>query len=720
MSTDTDHSIRHPGRVRLRLRTDLRFYPQTGQRPYCLVEDLVRSKYYRLGVAEYTFASLLDGNTTLSEALAKAANIAPMACFNEQDALSICKWLVDKELAEVVTGQDRSGSRKAAPTAQIDRYNPLAFRVPLLHPDRLFDAATPWIDWLFRPPAVFAWLLLIIVAGYGVLSDGSRFLATSRQVFAASNWIYLIACWIFLKVVHEFAHGVVCKRYGGSVREAGIIFVLFAPLAYVDVTCSWRFRSKWQRIFTATAGMYVEILIACLAAIVWRQSSPGMLSQLAFNIATMAGVNTLLFNANPLMRFDGYYILSDWVNLPNLYSSGQQYVHYLFRRYWFGVNPRLPDWGMPEAVLIRLYGIAAFAWRIVVCVGLVLVASTLFHGAGAILALIAVAMWLGRPAYRLAASLRDKQGVRQIDRRHFSVVSGLVVGSGALLLLTVPWLGPACAPGRVTYAPLHVIRPDSAGFVCNVRVMDGELVEAGQVLLSLENQELQRELQDLDLQIEMSRVKGRMYEQQLQLALAQAEQASLSALRTRREELAAQVSALTLRAPAAGQVVGSRLDQLVGTYVEEGEELLAIGSESEKELVISIAQENVHQFEAQLEGRVRVWFPGQTRLACRLTELQPRARLQPPDPAFAASSGGPIPVQPADGADHEFVFLAPRFVGKVALDAKQSESVRAGQFAIVSFVPQDEMLGEHLYRRAATWIRNRLKSASAKTTSGSI
>jgi len=131
------------------------------------------------------------------------------------------------------------------------------------------------LQWLFSRPAVLIWLLLVLTAAHQIYDKADRFWACSGRVLAPGNWLWLLLCWLVLKLVHELAHAVVCKKYGGSIREAGILFVLLTPIAYVDVTSAWRFRSKWQRIFTATAGMYVELGLAAAAALAWSRTDAG-------------------------------------------------------------------------------------------------------------------------------------------------------------------------------------------------------------------------------------------------------------------------------------------------------------------------------------------------------------------------------------------------------------------------------------------------------------
>ena len=362
-----DYQIRDLGRMVLALRNDLIFTPQMidGQRGY-VIEDPLKSKFYRVGIAEYKFISLLDGTTSVADALRLTAATLADEAFTQDEAATICKWLVDSGLAHTPesaqSGRLSDAADKADRAKTMQRINPICVRIPLIRPDRFLDAITPSIGWLFGPVGWTLALILALVAAVQLIVHADRFGSAVNGVFAPSRWIWLGVTWLGLKVVHEIAHGVVCKRYGGSVREGGLMFILLAPLAYVDVTSSWRFSSKWHRIYTAAAGMYIELIVASIAAIVWSHTEVGLLNDMAFNLVLMASLTTLVFNANPLMRFDGYYILSDFLQVPNLYPNGQQYLVYLGRRYLLGLKCASPRWCKGKDAIIKLYGVAAMFW----------------------------------------------------------------------------------------------------------------------------------------------------------------------------------------------------------------------------------------------------------------------------------------------------------------------------------------------------------------------
>lgn len=721
MQSEFDHRVCEVGATRLKLRNDLIFTPDSsGGLPFYMVEDRLNSRYFRLGVAEYTFVSLLDGDTTINEALSHLSNVLPDHQLTEADAASHCKWLVEMDLAHSAGSSQSSRLAESAQTTYekkaAEKWNPLMFRIPLGRPDAWFDAMVKPLAWLFSPLAGAAWLLLLTVGGYLIANQWDRFIASPQGMFEASNWLWMALIWVVLKVVHEISHGVVCKMYGGRVRETGVMFMLFAPLAYVDVTSTWSFRSRWRRMHVAAAGMYIELLIAALAAIVWSQTESPWLANICFNIIFMSSLTTLMFNANPLMKFDGYYILSDALDIPNLYTSGQSYLQTWGRRYLFGSPATLPQWGWKNGIIIRVYGWASFGWRTMVCLGMVLTAATLFHGAGIVLAVLAIVLWYGIPAVSLAKYLAVGEAGDQPNRLRFFLTTGSALAAAVLILAFAPWPGVTKAPVVVEYSPHVVVRAASSGFVKKIYVHSGDDVKQGQLLLELENRSLVRELADLDLQIQQSKIRSRQFQQKGELAAEQAEAKKREGLLTQRNEKQLQVDKLTIRAAVAGKAIGRNLAAKLGAWCEEGDEILSIGDEASKELVLSIAQSDVKTFSQRIGKSVSIDLPGRTSWQSTLEKVIPRATKEPPHDSLIAANGGPLAVKPVtDSGDAKFELLAPRFKGVVSLNRTASKQLFSGQRAWVSYRPFHESVGSHLYHAATSWIRQRFEAAGLQS-----
>ena len=715
-------------RAIITVRDDLIFTPrQSGGKMGYVVEDPVNSKFFRIGLPEYTFISLLDGRTSIQEALRISGTSLGDAAFSEQDALAICKWLIDAGLAH--TQESARADRLIDRADKIEgglyqsRLNPLFIKIPLFNPDSLIERLHPWIGWIHSLPFLLIWPLVCLSGLYAVCSDWSRFAAASVGVFAPGNWLWLGVAWLLLKVFHELSHGLACKRYGGHVRETGVVLILFAPVAYVDVTSCWRFRSKWHRIHTSAAGMFIEFFIAAVAAWIWSHTETGVINHISYNVILMASLSTLLFNANPLMRFDGYYILTDLLDILNLYGSGQQFLVYLVRKVVLGLPAKLPPWSGAKGIFIRIYGIASLWWRIVVCTGLTITAATLFHGAGIVLAAMAVMLWLGLPAIRFIKFLLLGNELEKPSLPRFLCTLSLGASLAGALLLGVSWPGTTRCPAIVEYAPLSVVRANTAGFVQEIRVRGGQLVCQGEVLAILRNDELEVDLQQLELSIRQSELNSRIKHQNREMAAYQVELENIEALKKRRRELQRQTEGLTVHAPASGRVIGRHLDSLVGSYLAEGREIFAIGREEKKELQISIAQEDVDLYAENIGEVVQVQIPGQKAFESSLTKVEPQASLVPPHPAFGASLGGPLAVEVKQSgsnssvnSDDAYQLLEPRFVGIVELPAGHSAFLKAGQFGAVQLRSKHQTVGAHFYTFLRRWlsqlIQRRIRSST--------
>ncbi|HWL75210.1 MAG TPA: biotin/lipoyl-binding protein, partial [Burkholderiaceae bacterium] len=351
-----------------------------------------------------------------------------------------------------------------------------------------------------------------MTAIWHLFAYGPKVAQNSNVIFRPEHWLTMALLWLALKLGHEFFHALACKKYGGNVNRAGVMVILLAPVAFVDVTSSWRFPSKWQRIITAAAGMYFELCVAAIGVIVWCHTRDGWVHRLAGEASIIAGIGTLLFNANPLMRFDGYFVLSDLLGIPNLYSHGRQYLTNAIEKCAFGIkSPALP---VPPGKLkwVGCYGLAAFLWRLFVLVSLSIAAIGLLSYAGAVVAAALAWVWFLQPALMRLRRVLTDTAVRPNPKR--VLVAGCAVGAvlmSAMLAASRPTV--VQVPAVVEYSPLSVVRTTSPGFVEQVLVRSGDLVEQGQVIATLRNDDLQLELGELQLAREQSLVYGRIHAQ---------------------------------------------------------------------------------------------------------------------------------------------------------------------------------------------------------------
>ena len=692
--------------ARLMMRRDLKTTLQeVSGNSYMMLEDPVTSKFYRIGKREWDFVRLLDGNHTIREAVWLYRKNEHVDALTEKEISFLCNWLGRTEL---LVNRD-STEHPLQEVAQTHWWaNPLFIKVPLFNPNHLLDAATKMLAWSVCKQAFLFWLILCVSAAYVVLSNFDRFSRNFSEVLAVDNWIYLFLTWFGLKLIHETYHGIICKKYGGTVPRCGMMLILFSPVAFVDVTSSWRFRSKWHRIFTAAGGMYSEFFVAAIAAWIWAYTETGLLNQICHNIVTMASVSTLLFNANFLMRFDGYYIFSDLVGIQNIYVSGQQYIRYIGRQYLLGIDSVAPVLPAGKEMIVRLYAVASLLWRWIFTIGIIAVAATLFHGFGIVLAAMAAVTWFVIPLAKLARILIKPQAHESPNRVRVCTLS---LGCLCLvsLIVVLPWPGGITAPAIVEYSDMQLVRVDSPGFIDKVHVQTGQRVDTGDILLTIRNPETESKLEDLELRILQSKRKSQILLRDNDRAGYQVEEKNRETLRKQRDELARQVDSLTIYATMPGRIIGRDLETLHGQYFEMGEVLLGIGEDSKKELKVSIAQKDLKSFVNQQDSTPYVRVRGRSRIRdTRLTRVDPRASVRLPHDALAAPLGGPLTVTNAESSEGSYQLLEPRFLGTVTIPNAEACNLFAGELAKVRIRTVDETIGEHIYDILNRWLRAKM------------
>lgn len=693
---------------RLRMADDVRIWPirERGDLVY-RIEIPSLHRFFRVGYEEYVFISLLDGSTTIPQACGLAAKKLGSRAPTSAQAGTIVRWLLQNELAYLEN--DSPPVRRAYstidsitnnPTGLFKRLNPFWIKVPLPFSDVILDVCAKTLRPIFAPQAVFLAVVLMIGAAGVLVTHWTEFVTESASVFHPANWIWLLLTWVALKVVHELAHAVACDRQGAEVKEAGLVFILFAPLAYVDVTSCWRMNSRWSRIAVAIAGMYVELVIASVAIIWWAFAADAQSRYLLQNLVLTASVSTLLFNANFLMRFDGYYIVSDLIEIPNLYGEGEAAIRRLASQAATGEqtgNGALSGW---RKRFVLVYGLAALLWRIVICFSLAVAASTMFAGAGIAMTVIGMAIWFGGPLtrlYQFAADLRLRDPNRFIRG---VVVSGATVAAFGWLMFYCPLPTALSVPAVAQYLPETMMRSRASGFITKIHVSNGQMVKEGDVLVELENRELVSQLQQLEISFKQNEVRLRQAIDRHQPAERQVLQEDQKSITEQLEQLRKQAEGLRVVATRSGRVVARGLEARLDTYVEEGDPLLVVASESDKELVAVIDQDAVEEVRPYVGKPLRFRSANFDSLPGMLDRIEPRATDRLPSPSLAASEGGSLAVQPVTNKDdpEDVRLLEPHFRGRVVIEPEVAAEVPAGMRMRVSVGYRTEPVATRIRR----------------------
>jgi putative peptide zinc metalloprotease protein len=629
----------------LKLRKDLQFSLQSYGNERCyLLEDPVNASYFRIGLDEYQLLQALDGENDWERLIKNQ-----LGDLDPQQLPLLVHWLIQNQLAYVKINEtwQLSDVKKDKFQVLAQSLNWLFIKIPVGSPDRLLTYLLPFLRPLLGWGFFTLWLLVVITGLWQMISHFDRFTQSADQLLSIHNATYLIAAWLIIKTLHELFHGLVCKNYGGYIHQAGVMLILFAPIGgYVNATSSWKLTSRWQRIHVSFAGMYIELFLAAIAAWIWVYTEAGQLNFLAYNVIVIASIATLLFNANPLMRFDGYYILTDMVNIPNLYTLGQKYVIYLNQRYLQGRKIPDPLQYQTRAWFIRFYGISALIWRWLVTVTLIVLAHLLWHGAGFILAVLAAFVMVILPLLRFALQLPQLPQRAAILTRLLLMV-GLGGGLVIFLLMHLHWSPRLIVPAVVDYAQETLIRVDTPGTLREILVQTGQSVKKGELLLVLDNFDLTTDYEDLHKQIKIVQLKQQQLLQQQHLAEHQAEAEKLLELQRKMRELDQQIKALMLYAPHDGKALIGRLEENLQRYLTRGTELLSIAEADRFQIMLSIAQQDIDAFRGQEGVFIRFMRDSDPHQywQARLTQIKPTASSYIHYPALTALGGGNLAVK---------------------------------------------------------------------------
>ena len=698
----------------LNLRQELRFETRSQQgKRFVVVEDPVRNKFFQIGLREFALISTIDGKRTMAELAAELDGDEDHDAF----AVQICQWLIQSNLAfcESIDSSKRINSqvKSLQKASLIGKMNPISFKVKLFNPTRALNAISPIAKWAFSKAFFVLWCVVAVVGLKTIWSQWDAMGGASTGILSGNGWIWMLAFWLILKIIHEAAHGIACRKYGGEVPEAGVLMLLFTPMAYVNVTSMWRFSSRWHRIVVAAAGMYVELFIAFISVIVWSQTE-GLVADAAFQLFIMSSVTTILFNANPLMRFDGYFILSDLLGVANLYPKGTKWFGDRLKSLVFG-TPTTPNL-IPSGEFWRcaIYGTMAFFWKMLISISLTIGASVLLPNFGVLLAAIGATLWIAMPLYQQYQQTIGSKAKHPVSPRRLAISLGTIACIAGLLFFVLGAPATKSAPAVVQFANETILRAESPGFIQEVLVASGDTVKKGDLLVRLRNQELLDEVIELSCDVDGSRIQVRIHQQDEELGLATIEEERLTGLEKQLKEKTRMAKSLEIRAPFDGFVFQRQLQNMQGQFVEQGDPVLNVARHHSKEVIVSMDQRDFDSVKENQGQEIRVAIPGMPVFKSRFSRVNPRASTATTHPSLCAFAGGSLPVKPA-GSESEngpaFELLTPRFSAELTLEDEISQSLHSGQRGLAFFKTGRQSMGSYLFLASCEWLRNKIELA---------
>ncbi|MEO0479819.1 MAG: HlyD family efflux transporter periplasmic adaptor subunit [Planctomycetota bacterium] len=546
--------------------------------PHYVLRDRLTGRVHRLDLVGYRIACAMRGQADLAT-LSVELTSAKVA----EDADEIFEIARDLHRAGLVTLPIDDGAERYARSQKVrnqkrqKRFTDFLFlQIPLFSPDRFLDRTVRHARGLFTKTALATWTLLTLAAIGLVVTRFDDFTAPLLDLVALENLPWLLVALVGLKVIHEFGHAYCCKAFGGSVPEMGVVLFVGAPLAYCDATSSWSFRSRSRRIAVGLAGMYFESFIAILATFVWAMTDPGPVNTISHQVIFLASVTTLFFNLNPLIRFDGYHILADIVEIPNLKARSIDELRRWFDRRILGHRGVEPTETGGRRAFLLSFGVASSVYRITLTLSICFTIATTLFFVGTAMAAIYLARTLLqflRGAFRHLCRAEDTRPVRA---RALVVAILLFVGL-PLVTALVPVRWPQVARGVIAFENEALVRAEVGGELLGILAHRNAPVTRGQILADLSDDGLLLARDEAVAELELARME---LEAAQRVELAEGERLAVR-VRLWEERLAERERDLERLRPAApmdGLVVSARSSDEHGVRTEPGDPIAEIVS----------------------------------------------------------------------------------------------------------------------------------------------
>jgi putative peptide zinc metalloprotease protein len=658
--------------LRAKLRSSAQITRQfyRGERWY-VVRDPAGNQFHRLSDAAYRFVGLLDGSRTVAEAWDLAGGQLADDAPTQPEVIQILSHLYSANLIDSDVTPDSAVLLRRHKKLQQRKMkgrlmNVLFPRIPLWDPDRFLKLWMPLVRVMFSKFGAVFWLAVILGALAMLAPEWDRIKTATQFSIAPGNWLWLWGVFVFVKLIHELGHAFACRRFGGECHELGIMFLVLIPTPYVDASTAWAFPNKWHRMFVGAAGMIVELFFAALCVFVWLYVNPNSLaSQLAFNAMLVAGVSTVIFNANPLLRYDGYYILSDYLEIPNLRQKSAEYTLGLIKRHLFRVKAHQPLPPVLQRFWLFTYCVTSSVYRVFVGFAIILLVTYQLPEQlkiiGVLMGLGAVTTFLLVPVFKTFKYLTIEP---ELHRKRGRATAITLAFATAVVVLV------GMVPFWVNIDAVAVVEPSSGmkkhlfsledGFVKEIRAQDGQLVRKGDVILVCRNEALEKDIRQA--QADLGRIDAEIRRSAaVDRAARGYHEESRKAIQKRLALLRKRHASLTVRAPIDGELVSPQLRDLHGRFIPRNEELAIVQRIEDLDARVVLRQEDVEPVIEQAgkamtgpEGRekrrveVRMASDVDTFLPAESVRLVPQAPEYLPSAAPTQAGGGEIATDPRD------------------------------------------------------------------------
>ncbi len=579
---------------------------------------------------------------------------------------------------------------------------PWMIKIPLGNPNLILSKLARATGFLWTLPAFVLWVLLILWGGLEVLEHFSDLqLFWSTRFLDPTNIVLALFIYPVLKFVHEMGHGLAAKHWGADVVETGVLLILFVPLPYIDVSQSSFFPQKYQRMVVAAAGMIFELSISVVALMVWVATDSILLKDVCMNVILIGAVSSVFFNANPLLKFDGYYLLSDFIEIPNLSTRAAQMSKYVVYHHIFKLPVQIVAHSLSEARWLLSYGVLSQSYRLAISFYIAMYLGSKYFFIGVLLALWLIAVQILKP-WTLGLFNLFAEAKKSSAKNRAVAILGSTAAIACIVIFVVPFQFNQSFRGILMLDGPAEVKAYASGFVTKILVRHNERVSTGQVLFYLENANIEPEMRYMENKIKESDTLYHLYREQDPAQAAyhadqtQAYQLELDDLKTERESM-------SIRSPVDGHFQKLALNSVLGRYIPKGTRVGDVISPSHLSVVLMLTEEEMRRVEELRQAKIVLPSMGAEVFNVIEVQATPGATAQLPSPFLGTLFGGGVPVDTSDSSGIKL--LKPMF--RVALKTDANKRLLIGESAWVKSVSSGQSLAAIALRKLQAELRDR-------------
>ncbi|MBF9002882.1 HlyD family efflux transporter periplasmic adaptor subunit [Vibrio nitrifigilis] len=605
------------------LRQELRLHPApaaSNGAPQWTLEDPIRNQFFQLGWLEAEMiAHWVESPTALLDKIRAGTTLKP----NTEQLTQFVRFLQMNQLVQAPAEQIHKQYQQSKQAVTWYRWlfqRHLSFRIPLCRPDRWLTSSLAFV----LPLMTRTFMAISCLAGglglWLASHQWQQFTNGFSYLFSTSGIVISVMTVVCVKVLHELGHAFCCKKYGGRVATMGINFIVCWPVLYTDVTTAWRIPHKKQRILISSAGLLTEAMIAAWALLLWNFCSPGLAQSVLLTLATTSFLLSLSVNLSPLMRFDGYFIFSDWLDMPNLQQRANKIAQWKIRQWLWGWQDNPPEpLSAKRQKIVLCYAFAMWIYRITMYFGIALAVYHLaFKALGILLCIIDIALFLLMPCYReIQIWVKNKSKMKlNIQTKLTLCFTGLL-----LAMLLIPWQQTVKAPA-VWLAKQQTLFVARNAQLLNQRVQEGQRVNKGEILFELSSPELDQTIEQLTYRKQSLIKQIRSYpfdtKASSELGIVRDE---LHAVSQRLEQQMLLKQQLTVRAPFSGKLVDITPHLANNDWLMTGQPLATLISTGHSRVEAYIDEQQLARVKVGAKGKFIAENLNQAPLSVELNTL---------------------------------------------------------------------------------------------------